>query len=237
VGVLQIRFIVYFLSNICNVDYTHIHSVLVSRNIMPKFTLFFKDKPLQTYTFGMGVIYIGRDDTNNIVIDSLAVAPIHAVVNLRASDCLIKQVSSDFPLIINDQLCLEYHLNDNDRISIGKHTLLFGNVILQQSVAENVNNMTALLSTQEEFKEANLQVMDCKYIGRIIPIKKAVTRMGKSGEGVVVITKRKEGYFISALESHISLTVNKHTLNDQIIQLAHEDLIRIDNVSMQFFLA
>lgn len=204
---------------------------------MPKFTLFFKDTPLKTYVFSGGVVYIGRDETNNIAIDSLAVAPIHAVVNMRAIDVLIKQVNSEFPLVVNDQVCQEYYLNDHDRISIGKHTLLFSHATRQPFLSEHVEDVAMPLAVQDELKEANLQVMDGKHIGRIIPIKKAITRMGKRGEGVVLITKRQDGYFISAVESHISLTVNKNALKDQILKLAHEDMICIDNIAMQFFLA
>ncbi len=205
---------------------------------MAKFTLFFKDKPLQTYEFATGVIYIGRDTTNNITIDSLAVAPIHAVVNIRTTDCLIKQVSNEFPLIVNGKPYQEHYLNNLDQISIGKHAILYANQNLkhEHTAFGAPESMDAATNVHTEVKDANLQVMDGKHIGRIIPIKKAITRMGRSGEGVVIITKRKEGYFISALESNINLTINQKTLDDQIIKLSHEDLITIDNIAMQFFL-
>lgn len=205
---------------------------------MARLTLFFKNKLLQTHLLNTGVIYIGRDATNNIAIDSLAVAPIHAVVNLREGDCLIKQVSSEHPLIVNGQPCQECYLQDNDRISIGKHSLLYTTSgFISESKAPETDQTPANFATvQNDIKDANLQVMDGKHIGRIIPIKKAITRMGRSGEGVVIISKRQDGYFISALESNANLTINQKTLDHQIIKLSHEDLINIDNISMQFFL-
>jgi pSer/pThr/pTyr-binding forkhead associated (FHA) protein len=201
---------------------------------MARFTIFFKDKPIRSYVFEAGVIHIGRDTTNNIIIDSLAVAPIHAIVIIRETDCLIKQVHNDFPLIVNNQACLEYYLNNNDRISIGKHAILYSQMVYinEQSIHDAIESA----STETEIRDANLQVMDGKHIGRIIPIKKAITRLGRSGDGVIIISKRKEGYFISALESNINLTINQKTLSNQIIKLSHHDRISIDNIAMQFFL-
>ncbi|MEQ1637100.1 MAG: FHA domain-containing protein [Methylococcales bacterium] len=201
---------------------------------MARFTLFFKDQLLQSYLFEAGVVYIGRDDTNSIVIDNLAVAPIHAIVIIRETDCLIKQVNNGFPLIINNQPYAEYCLIDDDHISIGKYAILYSQSgYMNQQVIQAQIEMPC---TEVENRDANLQVMDGKHIGRIIPIKKAITRMGRSGEGVIIISRRKEGYFISALESHINLMINQTLLADQIIKLAHHDLIRIDNISMRFFL-
>ncbi|NOT83961.1 MAG: FHA domain-containing protein [Methylococcaceae bacterium] len=202
---------------------------------MVRFTLFFKDTPIQSYVFETGVIYIGRDDTNNIAIDSLAVAPIHAIVIIHEVDCLIKQVNNEYPLIVNDQPYDDYYLTTNDRISIGKHALLFSqnNAINEYAIQDNIASSH---TAENEISDAKLQVIDGKHIGRIIPVKKAITRMGRSGEGVIIISRRKDGYFISALESNINLTINQKSLDDQIIKLSHHDLISIDNISMQFFL-
>ncbi|MCX7088914.1 MAG: FHA domain-containing protein [Methylococcales bacterium] len=201
---------------------------------MARFTLFFKDKPIQSYLFERGVIHIGRDNTNDISIDSLAVAPVHAIAVIRDTDCLLKQVNNNFPLVVNNQPHLEYCLSNNDRISIGKYAILYSqpnNTDTQLSPETNTPS-----NTEVDTRDANLQVMDGKHIGRIIPIKKAITRLGRRGEGVIIISKRKEGYFISALESNITLTINQKSLDDQIIKLSPYDMIKIDSISMQFFL-
>jgi hypothetical protein len=51
-----------------------------------------------------------------------------------------------------------------------------------------------------------------------------------------MITKRKEGYFIAALEAHPSLKVNNQALGDSAVKLNNNDRLLIDNTPMQFFL-
>ena len=70
---------------------------------MAKFTVYFKDKAIQSKIFDSGVIHIGRDETNDIVIDNLAVATVHAVVIIKEDSCIIKQLNDDFPLFINNE--------------------------------------------------------------------------------------------------------------------------------------
>ena len=81
---------------------------------MAKFSIFFKDKPIQSLLFESGIIHIGREDTNNLVIASLAVAPAHAAVKINESKSVIKQLNSDFPLIINGKQQKECTLKNGD---------------------------------------------------------------------------------------------------------------------------
>ena len=83
--------------------------------------------------------------------------------------------------------------------------------------------------------EANLQILNGKHIGRLIPLNRALTRLGKAGSGIVVIARRKEGYFLSPLESEQTIRVNKHSVGQQSIRLAHGDTLEIDETAMQFF--
>lgn len=209
---------------------------------MAKFTVYFKDKAIQSEIFDSGVIHIGRDETNDIVIDNLAVASIHAVVIIKEDSCIIKQLNDDFPLFINNTKCKDSLLEHNDKITIGKHTIIFSTT---ESVASTTNNNAAnkdLKDLNEKLEEkiklpdANLQVLDGQHIGRILPLKKALTRFGLSGTGTVIISRRKEGYFISSLETDAKITINNKELTDKSLNLNQNDIIVIDNISMQFFL-
>lgn len=70
---------------------------------MAKFTVFFKDKPIHSAIFESGVVHIGRDETNDVAVDSLAIAPAHAAVIIRDTNSIIKQLNTEFPLIINGE--------------------------------------------------------------------------------------------------------------------------------------
>lgn len=201
---------------------------------MAKFTVFFKDVPIQSELFDAGVIHIGRDNTNDIVIDSLAVAPAHAAVIIKPDEVVIKQLHEEFPLFVNGQKIKECQLRNNDKITIGKHFIVFN--VSEFSLAESAKGKTETAAEQKsETLEANLQIIGGQHIGRLIPLKKSMTRLGGSGKGVIVISKRKDGYFISALESHPSLKVNNQPLGDSILKLNHNDKIVIDNTPMQFY--
>jgi pSer/pThr/pTyr-binding forkhead associated (FHA) protein len=206
---------------------------------MAKFTVFFKDKVISSSLFDSGVVHIGRDETNNITLDSLAVAPAHAAVIIRESGDVIKQLNDEFPLIINNAKVKEAVLKNNDKILLGKHTIIFNT---SESVQETFNppDSDVELLNQEiqndiQLPEANLQIIDGKHIGRVLPLKKAMTRLGRNGNGVIVIARRKEGYFVSALETNASLKLNNKTLGDQSLKLNSHDVIEIENTSLQFF--
>lgn len=214
---------------------------------MAKFTVFFKDKPVQSAIFDAGVVHIGRDDTNDLVVDSLAVAPAHAAVMIKDGSYIIKQLNEKFPLLVNQLPVKEWSLKNNDVVNVGKHYIVFHETesIPDQTYAQlkavlqddpDLDALNQKLEASSKHQEANLQVMDGPHIGRILPLKKAMTRLGREGGGVIVIAKRKDGYYLSALQGHAALSVNRQPLGDRIILLQHNDVIEVDNVPMQFFL-
>ncbi len=209
---------------------------------MAKFTIYFKEKVIHAGVFESGVVHIGRDDTSDLVVDSLAVAPAHAVAVFKDEGWVIKQLNDKFPLLINNRPMKECTLQNNDVINIGKHYIVFNTEWSSTtSHAEMVKNkplpaLSELLPENIRAPEAGLQVLNGEHIGRILPLKKAMTRLGREGAGVVVIAHRKEGYYISALQGDESLAVNQQPLGDKIVKLHHADVIVVDKIPMQFFL-
>ncbi len=209
---------------------------------MAKFTVYFKDKATQSYIYDSGVIHIGRDESNDLVIENLAVAPAHAVVIIKPEGSVIKQLNDDFPLQVNNEKIKECILHNNDTISIGKHNIIYSSTESVTEINPSLFNKDVdflnkkIGDTIKKEIEANIQILDGPHIGRILPLKKAMTRLGQDGSGVVVITKRKEGYFISSLETHRSIVINQQALEDKTVQLNNNDIIKIDKMSMQFYL-
>jgi len=209
---------------------------------MAKLTVFFKDKAIHSSLFKHGIVHIGRDETNDLTIDSLAVAPAHAVIVIRDDDCTIKQLNDEFPLIINGKKTKACNLNDNDTISLGKHDIIFNTVECVESPAfnslidEDVKSLNQEIDSELRIPAANLQIMNGSNIGKILQLKKAMTRLGHDGNGVIAISKRKEGYFVSVLEHSGTITVNDEPLNDKSLKLNTNDVLVVDNTSLQFFL-
>ncbi|QPK64567.1 FHA domain-containing protein [Methylomonas sp. LL1] len=213
---------------------------------MAKFTIYFKDKPIHSGIYDAGVVHIGRDDSNELVVDSLAVAPAHAVAVIKDGSCVIKQLNEKFPLLVNNHPSREWNLQNNDVINIGKHYIVYNTT---ESVADfaqytsmasagdvDQHELSQKLEEGGKLQEANLQVMDGPHIGRILPLKKAMTRLGRSGGGVAVISRRKDGYYMSALQGHEGLMVNKQPLGENTVQLHNNDIIEVDKTPMMFFL-
>ena len=209
---------------------------------MAKFTVFYKDNLLSSARFESGVVHIGRDETNDLAVDSLAIAPAHAAVIIRDSNSIIKQLNADFPLIINGEQLKECALKNADTITIGKHRIVYSStetIAADSHVAapepENTKlNHEILNNTQTP--EANLQVIGGKHIGRLVPLKKNMTRLGRNGAGIIIITRRSDGYFVSMLESDDKIKINDKPLADKTIRLNNNDIILIDNMPMQFFM-
>jgi len=207
---------------------------------MAKFSIFFKDKPIQSTMFESGVVHIGREETNDLIIDSLAIAPAHAAVMLNDSGCIIKQLNADFPLIINGKQLKEATLGNGDTITLGKHRILYNSAesfapspSTQGPVNEALNQE---LSNTVTPPEANLQVMSGEHIGRLIPLKKNMTRLGRVGSGIIIVTRRKAGYYASMLEVDEQITINNVPLAEKTVLLKNDDVLLIENVAMQFFI-
>lgn len=213
-------------------------------DVMATLTLTFKNNIIRAYHLEPGVpVHIGRAESNEICIDSLAIAPTHAVVvSNENGETVVKQLDEQFPLMVNSQNGQHHLLTHGDRITIGKH-------LLQYADAENPRQSPDNTSTQQtepswldqemqlsvKSTEANLQILNGKHIGRLIPLKRALTRLGKAGSGIVVIARRKEGYFLSPLESEQTIRVNKHSVGQQSIRLSHGDTLEIDETTLHFF--
>lgn len=214
---------------------------------MAKFTIFFKDKAIHSAIFDTGIVHIGRDDTNELIVDSLAVAPAHAVAILKDGNCVVKQLNEKFPLSVNNQITKEWNLNNNDVINVGKHYILYNtseSFIRPSSAAssaptksdEDLNALNEKLEENVRLAEAHLQIMDGPHIGRILPLKKALTRLGHEGGSVAVIARRRDGYYVSALQSHDDLLLNRESLAESIVLLRNGDVLQIDKTPMQFFM-
>lgn len=210
---------------------------------MPKLTVYFKDKEIESFTFEEGLIRIGRDETNEIIIDSLAIAPVHAVIALRDGAATIRPLQSEFPITVNGAKTTEGVLNDNDIIALGKHHVLFKNSnsvgVFKPFAEANENDSPPaklLFGVEPELPNGNFQIMDGENIGKIIPIKKTMVQLGRPGQGIVVVTRKKEGYFVSTLENKGSLTVNGESIGNKIVKLSNNDILGINDKSLQFFL-
>lgn len=82
--------------------------------------------------------------------------------------------------------------------------------------------------------EASLQILRGKHIGRVIPLKRALTRLGHHGS-VAIIARREDGYFLASLTSGESVKVNGIPVGDQTVRLKRSDTLEIDQNLLLFY--
>jgi len=195
---------------------------------MAKLTVFFKNNVVRSYLFDGERIHIGRDESNDVLIASPEFAPVHAVIVKRDDKCMIRQLNEEFPLILNGKNTKESRLQHGDKITAGYYDIVYSTDAAGQS---NKSNKTSYIA-----HTANYQVISGTNIGKIFHLNTPMTMIGEQGSGIVVISKRKDGYFVSTLEGKGIITLNNQALDDKIIKLNHHDVLVVNNTTVQFYL-
>ena len=121
---------------------------------MPIITLKYKDKTLDKYQIGIGQnVTIGRNESNDIVIDNLAVSANHARIESVSASFIIKDLGSTNGTFVNEKLVSAHGLKNKDVILIGKHTLIFDRSDLDQlrnqEDLDNADEKTRYLDTAQ----------------------------------------------------------------------------------------
>lgn len=208
---------------------------------MPTLTLAFKGTPQQSFTFKDGLFTIGREPGCDIVIDSLAVQPMHARVICRNDACILQDTSKINDTFVNHLPVKEHRLQADDLIRVGKHTLRFS---LEQAAASNIENITLTSSAENETKAATsngsvpgwLQFLSGRYLGKTINLKAALTDLSKHGIDKTLVAHRQEGYFISNLGNENNIQVANVDIGEKSWPLQDGDLIQVGSTKLQFYL-
>lgn len=93
---------------------------------MAKVVVIFKNKVLKEVAIGPQGIKIGRDPENDIQIDNIAVSRHHAEIYRQGYPFYVEDMKSTNGTFLNGRfLNWKSALNHNDKITLGKHTLIF----------------------------------------------------------------------------------------------------------------
>ncbi len=194
---------------------------------MVKLTVSFKGNLIETHQFDGGIITIGRDPDNTICIEASSIAPKHAIIDLEhPKGPQLMREDERFPVEVNGHPTDRHLLAHGDTIRLGNHTLHYAN--------EQANPAIQTPAEPDgEDSAASLQILTGKNIGRVIPLKRALTRLGNH-DSVAIIARRKNGYFLSSLTGGERIKINGQPLGDQTIQLSCGDTFEIDNNRLMF---
>ena len=205
---------------------------------MAKLTVYFKNNVVHSYQLEADrVTHVGRDETNDLIIDSSAFAPAHAAVIIRGDMCVIKQLNDDFPLIINGKKTKMANLHQGDTITVGQHDIVYGGHETNSADAKQAPANRKIIRNSYIPHVANYQVISGSNIGKIFQLKIPMMMLGEPGSGIVVVSKRKDGFFASVLEKTNNITLNNEPLGNKTVMLNHNDVLTIGNsMTVQFYL-
>jgi pSer/pThr/pTyr-binding forkhead associated (FHA) protein len=92
---------------------------------MPRLILRFDDRDLAERSVGQQAVTIGRLPDCDLVVDNAAVSGRHAKVYKQGDKYVIEDLQSTNGTFVNGQRAGSQALKDGDKITIGKHTIVF----------------------------------------------------------------------------------------------------------------
>ena len=233
---------------------------------MPKLTLKFKDSNIGEYHIKEGQsLTIGRSDKNNIVIENLAVSGRHAKIDALEDGYLLTDLKSKNGSFVNEKQVTSHWLENNDVITIGKHTLVFAYKEGEkqfESAASGMMDKTMVMDTAAHRDLLAKSVPDMAAMEKKEPIgilsflsggegeielTKKLTKIGKDsssdikvggmmvGKTAATIGKRPQGYHLSYVEGMSKPKVNNEAVKESVL-LKEFDIIEIGSVKMEFIL-
>lgn len=231
---------------------------------MPKLTLKFKDTKIDDFLLEEGRnLTIGRRESNDIVIENLAVSGMHAKIDSIDKGFLLTDLKSKNGTFVNGQLVATHWLGHGDTVSIGKHTLVFTYAEGEERDLSNAGGMDRtmvmdtdkyrdMLSKSSGNVAATIRKKESAGVlsylsggeGELV-IKKKLIKLGKDatsdivikglmvGKTAATVSKRPKGYYLSYVGGMAKPKVNDVTVKESVL-LNEFDIIELAGVKMQF---
>ncbi len=202
---------------------------------MPKLTLSFKGHVIDVFHLEEGETCIGRNEDCDIWIDSLAVGPQQVLIRQSSEhDYQLEAMDENFPVLVNHLPIDVTLLSHGDVIQVGKHTLTYSDDVMELGADLRSSPPEDDLTPSELPASGVLQIMNGENFGRIIPLKRNMTRIGHAGGDCAMISKRDDGYFLSFLEGPHPPVVNRISIGNGSHHLHDGDIIEVGGTKMQF---
>lgn len=182
---------------------------------------------------------LGRRPDNHIVLTDLAVSGEHCAFELSGlSDVVLVDSGSTNGTYINGAMVKRYVLQDGDTLSIGKFKIQYfkANELMDECKTVSMPLSELHADTSTGSMHASLRVLLGSSSGLELPVAKAVSTFGKPGVALVVIAHRRQGYFISCMESTITPTLNGKPISDEPTLLMDHDVIHLAGNALEFVL-
>lgn len=206
---------------------------------------------------------IGRRSHNDLVLDDLTVSGEHALVQVRPEGCLIRDLESRNGTHVNGRPIAECELVEGDCIDIGIYRLRLVRVRVADArspsraalpaaepaaASPQPPGMPAAGQADAAEGQAGAQVAEAvvapaapvleylagPYVGITQRVDRNIVRIGDGGTQAAVITRRRQGWFLTHLEGMAAPRVNGVAIGLSASPLADGDLIELGAVQVRF---
>ena len=192
---------------------------------------------------------LGRRPYNDIVVDNLAVSGEHAALQAIGSEYFIEDLNSTNGTYINSKKIKRQILQTGDTIEIGKYAIRYDHEGQDASAKKTLASTSPSgapeslpgeekrnLFEQAKFSEAYvaIKILSGTSMGKEMPLVKVVTTIGKPGEAVIAITKRRQSYVVSHVEGASRPMLNGTIFGIDAVPLKNGDLFELAGTVMQF---
>lgn len=175
----------------------------------------------QTHQLARPNISIGRRTVNNLVLNDLTVSGQHAEIIQFPEHFELRDLGSRNGTLLDGQPVTTTPLKDGAKLQIGVYRLEFRLVVEtpeEKLVEQSVGVLEYLTGGMRGIKQQ---------------LTKPITRVGVSGQ-VVVLSKRKTGYFVTHLEGLSRALLNGQPVSNRAVALSHDDIIEMNTTRIRF---
>jgi len=231
---------------------------------MAKMILKFNDVVIDQIVLKQGDMNIGRRPGSEILLDNMAVSGNHASIFTIGEDSFVQDMNSTNGTFVNNKRIAKHHLENNDVITIGNHSLTYINEKAVKSGADFAKTVIINPHKQEEMlaqagKEAaasakapspspspspvsdtrlgSLFILSGANNGKRIDLTSSVTNLGRAGKRAGVISRSGHGrYVLLPGDNNEAPRLNGVKVSASGEELKNGDVIEAADSRMQFYL-
>jgi len=171
-------------------------------------------------------VRIGRRPFNEVVLDDLTVSGAHAVIVSDDGRRLLRDLDSRNGTVLNGTPIRSARLEHGDLIEIGVYRLRY--------LVDRAPVAPARASADAPPTPAALERMSGPERGRMLALERPITSISGGASQVAVVSRRKNGYYVTHLEGLAFPVVNGDAIGLVSHPLLDGDLIELSGTLYRF---
>jgi pSer/pThr/pTyr-binding forkhead associated (FHA) protein len=192
--------------------------------VAARLVLSFGDLVLRSFPVVKPSITIGRRPYNDIALDDLTVSGEHAVILSDGAQRIVKDLNSRNGTLVNGRPTQSHTLEHADLIEVGIYRLRY---LVEHRETPPVPGAAAE-------GVAFLEWLTGPQRGTGQPIDRPIVPVAGAGNQVAVVSRRRNGYFVTHLEGLAFPLVNGESIGLGSHPLADGDLIELSGTMLRF---